>query len=656
MTKWTHLAVSGLTALSLLTIPTPSQAEDNVRILINGVQQSFDVAPYIQNDRTFIPLRGVLEKLGAQVFWNEDMQEVIVKRGDTFVTLEPYWPFASVNGAEHELDVEPELKNDRVMVPLRFLIETFGEEVQWDGATNTVKISSKSQPVTSNKQFNMYVNTDIATLEPSQVTYDYEWNVLKQLYEGLVRINDAGMPVPGVAEAWDVSTDGLTYTFHLRDTAKWSDGSPVTAADFEYGWKRAIDIESSNKLSFLFEGIKGVKNYRNGPGSLREIGIRATDDRTLTVTLESPMPWFASMIAMPIFSPQKKSFVESHDWYGMFADEVLTNGPFTVKDWSPTEMMMEKSDTYWDRSNVSLDNVHVLVMPAFQPETLATLYEGGAVDEMVLHSSILPQYQKDPDYQFVDSLSTGYVQYNERNLALANAKIRQALMYAIDPADFSAQTYGVRGSAATGLVPTGISDGMSGEFRQRAGDVLQYQTRTADAKQLLAEGVKELGLTKLPTLTFLAQQSSVGEKVGSYLQSHWHDALGIDVKVVAEPASTLFQHTAAGKFDISFTEWGADFDDPMTFLDLFRSDNTSNETGYHNAAYDALLKKANAEQHPVERYRLMADMERMIVQDAVVSPYIFTHYGILCKPYVQGFSYSKAGQTFDLKGVSMQGK
>ncbi|PWK07900.1 ABC transporter substrate-binding protein [Tumebacillus permanentifrigoris] len=650
-TKSLPLALSVLTALSLLTLPTASHAADPVHIVIDGVVQTFDVAPYVKNDRTYIPLRGVLEKLGAHVFWNEILTQVIVKKGNTFVTLMPDQSVATVNGAVKVLDAPPELQNERTMIPLRFLVEALGADVKWDGNTNTVSITSTPEPITTTKQFNMYMNDPVLTIAPAFVTNEYKWNLLQQLYEGLTHVDEQGKAIPGVAESWETSDDGLTWTFHLRESAKWSDGSPVIASDFETGWKQAIDIKSESPLSFLFDEIQGVHSYHYGPGALREVGIHATDDRTLTVKLEHPMPWFPLLTAEPIFSPQKNQFADGKTFS-------LTNGPFSIQKWFPYfDMQMEKSATYWDREHVQLDQIHVQLTPAFNDEFLYTLYEGGAIDEMPL---LLAQYdalKNNRDYQMVPEPTTSYLIYNESNPALKNAKIRRAFSYAIDPSVYTSTLFQGRAKPAVGLVPSGVSDGSGGgDFRQHAGTVSQSANHDAEVKQLLADGLREAGLTQLPPLTFTIEQSDLSEQIAAFLTKQWHDKLGIDVKINLVSATDKYRLQDTRKYDICFNTWGADYNDPMTFLGLFSTNGIDNKAGYSNPAYDALLKQANAERKASARSQLLVQAEQLVLQDAAVTPLTFREGQILIKPYVRGFHYVGKGRNFDLKNVTIQGK
>ncbi|KEO83123.1 ABC transporter substrate-binding protein [Tumebacillus flagellatus] len=647
MKKQIRHAFAALTALSLLAIPVPSQADDGVKVVVNGVQQSFDVAPYVKNDRTYIPLRGVLEKLGAQVYWNEKMEAVIVKKGDTFITLMHDLPLASINGEPQLLDAVPEVVNDRTMVPLRILVEALGATVNWDDGTNTVSIDAPvetSSGVHSTEQLNLYVADMMTSVDPIQVTNSYDWYAISQIYEGLVRFDQKGQVVPGVAKSWEVSQDGLTWTFHLREEAKWSDGSPVTADDFVTGWKRAIDLDNKVNLSYLFDGIKGVHNYKYGPGTLGELGLHAEDNHTLTVQLDRPIPWFPQLTASPIFSPQKKSFLdEQGEVYAAVAETSLTNGPYQIEGMNPYDLQLKKSDTYWDRSHVQLQQVHFQMMPYFTPEFLKSMYQGGALDEMTVPSAIHNDLVGSPDMQDIPLASLGYVEYNERNSVLKNSKIRRALSAALDlPA--TVHVWGEDGKPATGFVPDSITD-----YREKAGPLVSTDTKVG-AKQLLADGLRELGLNQLPKLTVLADSPLPHPEL---VKTQWKDVLGIDVDVKVIPFAERTQLTTAGQYDISLALWGGDYNDPMTFLDLFQTGSVSNETGYSNPAFDQLLQKANLQQDPARRTADLMAAEKLLLQDMPITPIAFQGKSVLINPHVQGLYFNSTQDTYDLRNIKL---
>ena len=188
--------------------------------------------------------------------------------------------------------------------------------------------------------------------------------MFQQTNEGLVRLDDKGVAQPGVAEKWDVSKDGLTYTFTLRDNAKWSDGSKVTAQDFEYSWKRTLDPKTAAQYAFMVGWVKGGNAFMGGKGSVDEVGVKAKDDKTLVVTLENPVPFFVEQMAFPTFFPQKKEFVEKQgDKYGTDADKQLYNGPFKLTSWVHEQSAtIEKNENYWDAAKVKLEKVNYTVV------------------------------------------------------------------------------------------------------------------------------------------------------------------------------------------------------------------------------------------------------------------------------------------------------
>jgi oligopeptide transport system substrate-binding protein len=647
------LWISIFSAAILLNIPVSTQAaEQSVRIVIDGVPATFDVAPYVKHDRTFIPLRGVLETLGAQVFWESINQQIIIKKDQTFVTLYPRHTEVTVNGKKHLLDAAPEIEQDRTMVPLRFLAESLGADVQWDENQHTVSIQSSPAERPKVRQFNMYASNAITYLMPSDIKNEPDWSVMAQLYEGLVRLDANGDPAPGVAESWQSSKDGLTWTFRLRENARWSDGSPVTASDFVSGWRRMLYNEPRSKWSSLFEGIRGVHDYLRGTGSSENFGFQAVDNRTFTVQLEHPMPWLPALAAEPMFAPLKEISEEERrrDPYGQ---PFLTNGPFQVRNWRMMyDMQLEKAPMYWDRDHVQIDEIHIQLLVPRNETLLAQLYDAGAADILAVRTAQASVYQNHPDRQTVLDKSTAFLLYNEAHPVLKNANIRRALHDVINPQEFVKQVLPEQAIAADGLVAWGIRNGLHGNY-SRVVETGQEQEspNAAAANQRLFTGLKELGLTQLPPLTLLIEESSYSESISRYLTQKWKTVLGIDVQVKTLGYLEKVQALDAKSYDIAISTWQADYNDPMSFLDLLAHDNPYNQTGYNNPAYEKLLKEANTAPYPATRYRKLGAADSLALADAAVTPLFYGVRHVLVKPAFKGFDYNGSGIYFDLKQV-----
>ncbi|MGZ4032801.1 MAG: ABC transporter substrate-binding protein [Tumebacillaceae bacterium] len=645
-----------LSTLSLLTVPSASAATTTaakMNINIDGVYQHYDVDPFVKNDRTLVPLRGIFESLGVTVTWTPDKPLLIVAtKGSTTITMTMNSNVAYINGQKVTLDVPATVKNDRTFVPVRFISEAMGADVTWDAPTNDVNIISGVYPVgsyTNRQALNLPMSGELTTLDPAKASDTISFDVLTQTNEGLLREGSEGKLVPGVAKEWSVSPDGLTYTFNLRDDAKWSDGSAVTAHDFEYAWKRVLKPQTHSEYSFLLAGIKGASMAAKDAS---QVQVTATDDHTLVVNLEHPIAYFADLTTFPVLFPVKQSFVESKGAsFGFDASSTMSNGPFKMNAWvSNRYSVLTQNANYWDRSNVKLNKI------GFQYNmnnlnTNLSLYNIGQLDCVnYLSGDLYDIYETYPGFSSKAKQTLGYLEFNTQVPILKNAKVRKALTYALDGDAYADQVYHNGTVGATGFVPSGVANSAGGEYRSQAGDVLDRKDNASQAKNLLAEGVAEAGLSQFPQhLTLLLDDGTIGEKASAFIKQAWHDNLGIDVDVKLVPFKYRLAAQANQNYQISMALWGADYNDPLTFLNLFRTSAPFNDVKYSNPAYDSLLKQAESEADVHQRAQLLAQAEQLLVQDMPVGPLFFRHTSGLTQPYVKNFVTHEWGAEYDLK-------
>ncbi|PWK05991.1 peptide ABC transporter substrate-binding protein [Tumebacillus permanentifrigoris] len=523
------------------------------------------------------------------------------------------------------------------------------------GCGNDKAVVSDKGTSTEKQELNLTLGDEIPSLDPSKGTDSISFTIMGQINEGLIRLDEKGQPTAGVAKEWKVSADGKTYTFTLRDDAKWSDGSAVTAQDFEYSWKRSLDPNTKSSYAFMLAWIAGGDAYNTGKGTADEVKVKAKDDKTLEVQLESAKPYFLEQLAFPVFFPEKKAFVEKvGDKFGGDVDKVLSNGPFKITQWSHEQSVeIVKNDTYWDKGNVKLDKVTFQVVK--DPGARENLFEAGQIDRFGLLADQVDRYKDKPEFKRRNDLYTGYLEYNSARPALANAKIRQALTFAIDGDKYTDIVFHDGSVGATGFVPTGISDG-TGDFREHNGDVMKTKENAAKAKTLLAEGLKEAGLTEFPKLKLASSDSASGKKGVEFIKEQWRSNLGIDIEVELMPFKLRLQKQRSKDYDISITNWGADYNDPMTFLDLFVTDGGFNDVSYKNPKYDALIKSAQVEPDAKKRMQMLYDAEKMFMADMPVGPVYFSASTSISKPYIKNWVNRVTGPDMDLKTTYIQGK
>ncbi|EGW38111.1 peptide ABC transporter substrate-binding protein [Desulfosporosinus sp. OT] len=491
-------------------------------------------------------------------------------------------------------------------------------------------------------------------LDTSVANAAVSFDILNAINEGLYRLGANGEPIPALAASMPVITnEGKTYTIKLRDNIKWSDDSPVTAKDFEYAWKRTLDPKTKADYAFMVAWIKGGDAFMNGKGSADQVQVKAIDDKTLTFTLENPIPFMTAQLSFPVFFAEKQEFVEKYgDKYAADADKLLFDGPFQLSKWDHEQSLtLVKNDKYWDKDNVKLNEVDVQI--ASDNNTLANLYQSNAIDVARITRDQVDQWKAKPDYQISPQLYITYVEMNEAVPALKNDKIRQALALSIDRSNLVDIVFHDGSQAPTGFVPNGTMDGNNKEFRKDAGDVLpKYDP--AQAKTLLAQGLKEAGLTSFPTLKFTGDDTEDGKKALEFIQGQWKQNLGIDVTVESIPHKLRIEHGQTHQFDLLLFNWGADYNDPMTFLDCHESTSSFNESQFKDPEYDQLIEKAKAEPDGAKRAQYLVDAEKILVAKMPVAPVNFRAYSYLVKPNAKNILFFPYGSEWDLKNASVE--
>jgi oligopeptide transport system substrate-binding protein len=474
--------------------------------------------------------------------------------------------------------------------------------------------------------------------------------------EGLYRLDKDMKPQPALAKDMpEISADHLTYTMHLRDGITWSDGTPVTAQDFVYSYQRTLDPKTKATYAFMLAWIKGGSDIQNAKtdadveAAKKKLGVVAKDDKTLVITLDHPIPFFTSILAFLNFFPQKESFVAPlGEKSGADSDKVLGCGPFLLTSWSHDQtLVLEKNPKYWDAANVKLNKVTVNIVK--DTNTGLNLYETGAADYTDIKGDQVTAYQGKPDLQIKSELVTGYVNFQfKKQPAFANLKVRQAFSLAIDR-DGLVNTAMKNGSvAATGYVPNGNSDGNGQEFRKLVGDLMP-KSDPAKAKQLLAEGLKEAGVASLPKMTIIGDDSEINKKIMEFITSQWQQNLGVTVEPSPMPHKNRVAKELAKDYTIVNTLWGADYNDPMTWLDMYLTGGALNTQDWSNAQYDKLVKDAQVEQDLAKRSQMLQDAEKLLMQEQAVTPLYFRSSPFVVNPKLKDLILPPYGPDFELK-------
>lgn len=497
-------------------------------------------------------------------------------------------------------------------------------------ATTTDAASSEVSTTAGSSDLNVMIETPVESLDPQQATDGTSFEVIADFTDGLMQMDADGQAVPAVAESYELSEDGLTYTFHLRSDAKWSNGTPVTAADFVFAWQRAVDPAVASEYAYMLSDIGQIKNAEAiiaGEMDKSELGVTAIDDLTLQVELNVPVSYFLSLMYFPTFYPVNEEFFNTcGDTFATSPETILANGAFVLDSYEPaaTAFHLTKNADYYDADKVQLAGLNYQVIQDSQQALMS--YQTGALDTTLVNGEQVDQVKDDPEFL---SVGAGYLWYVSPNIAavpeLANLNIRMALTTAIDREAITTAVL-KDGSAATyTAVPPQFAAGPDGsDFsgdQTKYADVCSYDV--AKAAEYWAAGLEELGITEL-TLDMVVDADDAPQKVAQVLKEQWETALpGFTVNLVIEPKKQRVQDLQEGNFDLGLTRWGPDYADPMTYLGMWVTDNSNNYGLWSNAEYDAIIAECTTGALCTDaegRWSRLYDAEKIVMDEAVIFP------------------------------------
>ncbi|WKV09523.1 peptide ABC transporter substrate-binding protein [Thermoanaerobacterium sp. CMT5567-10] len=492
---------------------------------------------------------------------------------------------------------------------------------------------------------------DPPMLDPQRATDMTSFEILNAVFEGLVRIDKDGKVEKGsgLAKDWTISPDKLTYTFHLKDNIKWSDGNPITAQDFEYSWKRALDPKTASEYAYILYPIKNAEKYNSGKASADDVGIKALDSKTLQVTLEKPTPYFLGLTSFITYLPVEKSFVEKvGDKLASSPDNMVFSGPFKLKEWNHEQnLTLVKNENYWDKNNVKLSEIDLDIVKDLN--TLAQNYDTGKYDTISVTGDYIDKYKGQVKY--APNGEVYFIALNNTSPIFKNANIRRAFSLAINRKELADNVLKDGSSPAYGIVPNGIP-GEKDEYRKEVGDLFSEDTNKA--KELLNEGMKELNITKLPKITLLASDSDSGKKLAQALQEFWKKNLGVDVEIQSMAFKVRLQRLKSKQYDMAIDDWIADYNDPMTFLDMWVTNGGNNDSGFSDPEYDKLIN--DAESTPDAKLRMddMKKAEKIFIDAMSVAPIYFSSTAYVQKDYVKGYVRHPVGVSDEWKWVYIE--
>ncbi|MGH0487348.1 peptide ABC transporter substrate-binding protein [Bacillus mycoides] len=517
--------------------------------------------------------------------------------------------------------------------------------------------ANKSETEAKKQVLNVTVSEEIPSLDTAKTMDGTSAHVMQNIFEGLYVLDDQDQPIPAVAKSFKRSEDGKKYTFDLRKDAKWSNGDSVTANDFMFAWRRAVSHETASQYAYMLFYVKNAKEINKGTMPLDELGVKVINDYKLEVELEQPIPYFLQLLALPIYLPQHESFLkEQGKNYALEPSNLIYNGPFVLEKWKhEQEFQLKKNDTYWDKKKVKLEEINFQIVK--DTMTAVNLYEAGDLDRVPINSQFVDKYKGNKQLHMSSDPGIAMLRFNEKNNALANKKVRQSISLALNKEDFVAHFINNGAKPASGLVPVGhINEATDKDFRKENGDISPYDLQKA--KKIWEEAKKELGVEQIK-LEFLTFEQDNAKRMAEYIKGDLEKNLhGLTIQIKQQPFKQKLQLEQTGEYDISMVNWGPDYKDPISYLEIFTTSNPNNKMSYSNPHYDELIKKAKNDfvLDQKKRWESLREAEQVILEDAAVAPLYHIGSAYVQKDYVKGIEKHQFGGVYTYKNAYIDNK
>ncbi len=476
---------------------------------------------------------------------------------------------------------------------------------------------------------NIMLETEVQSLDPQVATDGTSFEVIADYTDGLMQMDADGAAVPAMAETYDISEDGKTYTFHLRD-AKWSNGEAVTAADFVFGWQRAVDPATASEYSYMLSDIGQVVNAAEiiaGEKPVTDLGVTAVDDKTLEVQLNVPVSYFLSLMYFPTFYPVNEAFYNTcADTFGTSPETVLSNGAFVLTDYQPaaTAFAMEKNPDYYDADKIALDGLAYQVIKDSQQALMS--YQTGTLDITLLNGEQVDQVKDDPEFT---SVGAGYLWYISPNIdgvpELANENLRKAMTFALDRDAITDDVLKDGSAPCYTAVPPQFATGPDGsDFSADQTKYAEYCAfDAAKAAEYYETAKSELGKDSF-SFDMIVDADDAPQKVAQVVKEQLETTLpGFTLNLTVEPKKQRVQDMQDGNFEVALTRWGPDYADPMTYLGMWVTGNSNNYGLWSDAEYDSIIEECTTGDlctDPEGRWAALYDAEAIVLEQAVIFP------------------------------------
>ena len=483
--------------------------------------------------------------------------------------------------------------------------------------------------------------------------------MIQHMFEGLMKWKDDGegnaVLTEGQAESYEISEDGLVYTFKLREDADWADGQPVTAQDFVYSWQRLVTPETAADYNYMIDPVVNANEIMAGEVDPSELGIVALDDSTVEITLHTATPYFMEICAFPAAYPVRQDMIEAGgDQWTFDIATYMGNGPYKMSEWQHNSFIkMIPSETYYDVANLGPASIKFALMDDDNAK-LAAFNSGELLFIENPPTDEIPTLLESGELTVADYIGTYYVCFNNSLAPFDNKLVREAFSLVIDRDYITKQISGTGEVPAAGYVPAGINDAAgpgSDDFRTVGGDFYSvdpadYQANCDKARELLAEAGYADG-KGFPIVEYLYNTTDLHRAVGEALQNMWQTELGVTVTLNNQDWGVFLETRKNGEYSIARNGWIADYNDPASFLDMWVTGGGNNDAQYKNSTFDALVTKFKTSADPVERFATMHEAEDIFVnQDKAVAPIFFYTQPYMINDKVDGMFYTPLGYFF----------
>lgn len=498
-------------------------------------------------------------------------------------------------------------------------------------------------------ELNVCVGPEPESIDPAKNTASDGSTLINHAFEGLMKLNSESKVVEGQAAKYEVSEDKKVYTFTLRDDAKWSDGEAVKASDFVYSWQRLVNPETASDYNYMIGMVENANEIMEGKKDPSELGIKALDDKTVEVTLATPTAYFLEICAFPATYPVRQDIVDANpDTWSTDPQTYIGNGPYVLTEWNhQAKMVYTKNENYYDVEKLGPDTINFELME--DNNTILSAFKNGEI----LFGDDLPndeiEAMKDNGLEIKSQLGTYFLCLNVKEKGLDNVKVRQALSLAID------REYLVEKVAQGGQIPadTFVSTGLtdedgSTEFHSNAdawysADSKDYEANIKKAKELLKEAGYENG-KGLPTIELMCNPGH--ESIMEAIQNMWKENLGINATISPQDWNVFIDTRNKGDYQVARHGWLADYNDPISFLDMWVTDGGNNDAQWSNTDYDKLISEIKTSTDNKERYTKMHEAEKILGKEAPIIPLYYYTDLMLVSDKLEGFYSSPLGYKY----------